>query len=267
MAPKAPDPPAAEEGGAEEEDPWAAQEWCCALVDALVLDTCAEIREKARTEAVVPYVVAGIAARMRGCVSGYFIDHDIGEPAIATASNWAAGAEPVPAPVDSWSRGAVPAKAKEVLQLYPEETPTEASSAVRRTSVPSSPRARTPNAPPGSGALTPGGKGDLFIAKPPPGAVDPKAGKKKVAPIVTASEKLKKRLDAEAREERERLERLQGELKGRHYTYDMRGNVIPMEEYSAERLPAFQQQPRLALGGAATRAAKGGRGGKGGAHP
>jgi len=83
------------------------------------------------------------------------------------------------------------------------------------------------------------------VAKPPPGYEPPP--KKTPAPIVTPAEKLKKRLETEARDEVERLERLKTDLKGREYTYDARGNIIVMEDMFPDRLPPFQQQPRLGL--------------------
>ena len=253
MAPKAP-PPADEPagGGDVEMDPWETQEVVCGLVEELVDLSLVEVKESERKKALVPFVVTDVSKSIRECVGLYFVDHDVGEPSLASASNWQCGDEPVPAPVDSWSRGAVKLREREQLpEAQPDVSPEApegsiAASTLRSTGSRQSPRARTPSGPGGAAA---DGKVPILVARPPPDRVDPNAGKKKVAPIMTAAEKLKKRLNAEAKEEVERLERLKADLKGREYTYDARGNVIVMEDMHADKLPAFQQQPRLALGG------------------
>ena len=310
-------PPEPTEEAVVELDPWETQEVVCGLVSELVDGALAEVKETERKAALVPFVVEDILQTTRQCIAVYFLDHDIGEPSLDTAPNWTAGEEPIPAPVDSWSRGAI-----QLCTSLPAETDGEeglaeeaASSALRSTgSRLQSPRARTPSGAPGSAP----GKGDtaadarapILIAKPKPDYVNPNAGKK-TAPIVTASERLKKRLDNEAKEEVLRLERLKADLKGREYTYDARGNVIVMEDMHpggwephgaifteaasfalhltaplpssrlrtacalltssrppalcafcalADKLPAFQQQPRLALTQGGPRKKKGGHG-------
>ena len=104
-------------------------------------------------------------------------------------------------------------------------------------------------------------KAPPFIAKPLPGTVIPKP--KKVAPIMTATERRLKRLDAEAREDAQRLEQLKLDLKGRDYTYDTHGTVIPMEDLHPDRLPAVQQ-PRPPGAACGRRRGSRGREGRGG---
>lgn len=256
---------------ADELDPWETQEIVCGLVDELIDLSLTEVKESARKKALVPYVVADVSSSIRQCMGLYFIDYDVGEPSLATASNWQCGDEPIPAPVDSWSRGAIKLREREQLPENEEEAAAEppegsvAASTLRSSGSRQSPR--RPGSAPGMGQTAADGKVPILIAKPPPDRVDPNAGKKKVAPIMTASERLKKRLDAEAREEVERLERLKADLKGRDYTYDARGNVIVMEDLHPDKLPAYQQQPRLALGGGGRQKKRGKEGAsKGGAR-
>ena len=228
-----PEPPPEPEPAAEEEsDPYESQDIACSILDDLVAGAFEAVAEKARRDAVVPYVVSSIEKQMRMCLDMYFIDHDIGEP--AGAANWSAGDEPTPVPIDLWSRGAV----KQLVQKPAEpDVPETASDAVARQ--PTTPRVRTPGAvsstygaPAGSGgAGDVGGKPQVLVIKPPEGYVPPKP--KKIAPIMTAAEKLQKRLAAEKREEEERLAKLQNDLKEREYTYDARGNIIVLEDNNA----------------------------------
>ena len=230
MAPKP--PPEPEPAAEEESDPYESQDIACSILDDLVAGAFEAVAEKARRDAVVPYVVSSIEKQMRMCLDMYFIDHDIGEP--AGAANWSAGDEPTPVPIDLWSRGAV----KQLVQKPAEpDVPETASDAVARQ--PTTPRVRTPGAvsstygaPAGSGgAGDVGGKPQVLVIKPPEGYVPPKP--KKIAPIMTAAEKLQKRLAAEKREEEERLAKLQNDLKEREYTYDARGNIIVLEDNNA----------------------------------
>ena len=257
------------------EEEWEAVEVVSSLVDDLVVGAEAALQAKELRAAVIPFTVADLLGKVEAAVTCYMIDHDAGEPEVATAPNWSAGAEPVPAVIDTWSRGAVPNK-----RAPPISQPAEGSSRMSegtRSEPPRSPRARSsqsersergervPDALP-----QPDPKGPVVVAKPAPGAVIAKP--KKAAPIVTATERRVRRLEAEAREEKARLEQLKAELKGRDYTYDAHANVIVMEEMSTDRLPAFQQQPRLGLSGQAggiqptSGKGKGGKGasGKGG---
>ena len=230
MSPKP--PPEPEPAAEEESDPYESQDIACSILDDLVAGAFEAVAEKARRDAVVPYVVSSIEKQMRMCLDMYFIDHDIGEP--AGAANWSAGDEPTPVPIDLWSRGAV----KQLVQKPAEpDVPETASDAVARQ--PTTPRVRTPGAvsstygaPAGSGgAGDVGGKPQVLVIKPPEGYVPPKP--KKIAPIMTAAEKLQKRLAAEKREEEERLAKLQNDLKEREYTYDARGNIIVLEDNNA----------------------------------
>ena len=245
MAPKP--PPEPEPAAEEESDPYESQDIACSILDDLVAGAFEAVAEKARRDAVVPYVVSSIEKQMRMCLDMYFIDHDIGEP--AGAANWSAGDEPTPVPIDLWSRGAV----KQLVQKPAEpDVPETASDAVARQ--PTTPRVRTPGAvsstygaPAGSGgAGDVGGKPQVLVIKPPEGYVPPKP--KKIAPIMTAAEKLQKRLAAEKREEEERLAKLQNDLKEREYTYDARGNIIVLEDNNA----GMQQteEERAGCGGA-----------------
>jgi len=247
-------------------DEWEAEEVVCGLVDDLVAGAEAELRAKELKAAVIPLTVSTLSATISDVVKCYFVDHDAGEPELKAASNWSVGAEPEPASIDSWSRGAVAVKRTEAPALAD-------GNLSARTSTP---RGKTPGSENGEGRAArvpdalpqPDPKAAMFIAKPEPGKVLFKA--KKGNPIVTQTERRLKRLDAEAREEVARLDRLKSDLKGREYTYDAHGHVIVLEDMAADKLPPFQQQPRLGLsgsgrgGGAASAAANGGKGGKGG---
>ena len=230
MAPKAAAPPPEPEVEAEEGDEWESQEVVCAVLDGIVAEAEAAIQEKRVHRKVVPHTVAAISTMMRAAIEGYFVDHDVGEPELAVAPSWEAGSEPIPALIDPWSRGAVPLRRSQPLPEWVEAAQT-APAPARSTLTP---RARTPQTNEAGASADPKA---IFVAKPPPGAVDPRATVKKSAPIVTASERLKKRLDAEAREEREKLERVKADLKGREYTYDARGNIILMENMAAGVCP------------------------------
>ena len=90
-------------------------------------------------------------------------------------------------------------------------------------------------------------KGPVFIVKLPPGTLIVKPEKK--PPVVTATEKLRRRLEAEAREERAKLAQLELDLKARQFVYAAPSNVIVLEEMQPDKLPAFQQQPKLGIAG------------------
>ncbi len=258
------------------EDEWESEEVVSSLVDELVVSAEEAIAQKALRAAVVPYTVDSVFAKMRAAIECRFVDHDAGEPEVASASNWSVGEEPVPALIDAWSRGAVPAKKPAPIS----QPAAESAGGSRSVSEPPrSPRAKTPlgsergERVPDSLPL-PDPKGPVFIAKPLPGQVVAKP--KKAAPIVTAAEKLRRRLDAEAREDKAKLAQLEQDLKARQFTYAAPSNVIVLEEMQPDRLPPFQQQPRLGLSGqppahapaaAPARAGKGakGKGAKGGA--
>ena len=105
MAPKAAEPPPPEEG-AGEPDPWETQEVVCGVLDGLFDDAFAQIQEKARRDALVPFVVGKIGGELRDLLAMHCIDFDIGEP--AGAANWSAGEDLLPPPIDQWSRGAIP---------------------------------------------------------------------------------------------------------------------------------------------------------------
>ena len=263
MAPKkgaeAP-PPEAAAPDPNAEDPWETHELVCGIIDDLVATSTSvkaedvaegalhphplavALREKELRAGAKAFTLNALEAHLLSALEVEFIDYDIGEP--AGASNWDVGEEPVPCPIDSWSRGALPIKAPKPVPSLP-PAPAEPPPKSPRRPGTSGSMGGAPSTAPGMGATGAGNKDPIFVAKPPEGYVAPVV--KKVAPIVTAAERKAKRLDAEAREERERLERLKADLKGREYTYDARGNIIVMEAMSADRLPAFQQQPRLGL--------------------
>ena len=264
---------------ADWEAAWDSEEFVGTLVEELIGSAEAQLKAKALTAATVPYTVDILASCIKSAVACHFVDSDAGEPELASASNWAVGAEPVPALIDTWSRGALPAKKPFV---HPAEAAAAAGNLSARTpsEAPRTPRSRTPGGSASGGERVPDAlpqpdpKAPAVVVKPPPGTVLPKP--KKVVPIVTATERRLKRLDAEAREEVRRLEQMKDELKGREYTYDTHGAVIVMEPLSTDKLPAFQQQPRLALSGqaggvaapaAAGRGGRKGKGGRGGAKP
>jgi len=231
------------------QDEWEAEEVVSALVDELVIGAESAIQEKALTAAVVPHTVASVFEKMRRAIECRFVDHDAGEELTSGATSWSAGDEPMPALIDAWSRGAVSSKKPAAIS----QAAAESAGGSRSVSEPpKSPRAKTPlgsergERVPDSLPL-PDPKGPVFIAKPLPGQVPAKP--KKVAPVVTSTEKLRRRLEAEAREEQAKLAQLKADLKGRDYTYGATGHVIVLEELSADRLPPFQQQPRLGLSG------------------
>ena len=148
MAPKP--PPEPEPAAEEESDPYESQDIACSILDDLVAGAFEAVAEKARRDAVVPYVVSSIEKQMRMCLDMYFIDHDIGEP--AGAANWSAGDEPTPVPIDLWSRGAV----KQLVQKPAEPTcrrrrRTRSRGSRRRRACARRARSRRRGAPAGSG--------------------------------------------------------------------------------------------------------------------
>ena len=258
MAPKAPPPAEPAAADAPTDDPMETHMIISALVDDLLTTTTSikpedvpadllhphplalALQEKELSEKAKSYTVNMLEKSMRAQLEMFYIDFDIGEP--EGAGDWSVGEEPTPCPIDSWSRGALKIIPPKPLPPPP-RTPSEAppKSPRRPSSRPTS-QGGAPSSEPLGG---PPAKEPIFVAKPPEGYVAPVV--KKVAPIVTAAERKAKQLAAQAREEVERLERLKADLKGREYTYDARGNIIVMEPMNADRLPAFQQQPRLGL--------------------
>jgi len=224
---------------------WEEEEVVAKLVDELVVGAELAIADKALLSSIVPFTVAKLLSKVRAAIEWEFIDNDIGEPELITAPSWSVGTEPSPALIDAWSRGAVPAK-------KPGPPISQLGKSADGSDPPRSPRAKTPLGSERGDRMPdalplPDLKGPVVIAKLPPGTLLPKP--EKVAPVVTAGEKLRRRLEAESREEHAKLSQLQADLKGRNYTYTAAGNVIVMEDVSADRLPAFQQQPRLGLSG------------------
>ena len=121
---------------------WEAEELVSGLIEELIGGAEAAVQAKALNAAVVPYTVANLMAKVTSAVECRFVDHDAGEPALATAPNWAPGAEPLPALIDSWSRGAVPAKKPFV---HPAEAAAAGNLSARTPSeAPRTPRSRTP---------------------------------------------------------------------------------------------------------------------------
>ena len=246
--PEPPPPPPPAPPATSWEDEWESEEVVSSIVDELVVGAEEVLAQKALRAAVAPFTADRIFAKMRAAIECRFVDHDAGEPELASAPNWKVGAEPVPALIDAWSRGAVPAK-------KPAPMSQPAGESLSSTDPPGSPRAKTPAGSVRGEARErvpdylplPDPKGPVFIAKLPPGTVIVKPEKK--PPVVTATEKLRRRLEAEAREERAKLAQLELDLKARQFVYAAPSNVIVLEEVQPDKLPAFQQQPKLGIAG------------------
>mmetsp|Transcript_27684 Transcript_27684/g.67128 ORF Transcript_27684/g.67128 Transcript_27684/m.67128 type:complete len:507 (-) Transcript_27684:269-1789(-) len=237
------------------------------MVEELLDLTHDSLRKKHIREATITHTATGIIEDITVMLAWHFNDCDPGEPSAASSATWRPDREARPAEIDSWSRGAVPARKSKAF------APLPAGSALavavgglgesRSTSVPprSPPRSatRAPSRPPTSTSnvrtedASPPVQSSLFIAKP---AVPP-VKKKKEPPLVTDSERRAAQLRAEQQEEHERMERMKAELKGKDYIYDNKGGLIPLEPYAPDKLPAYQQAPRIAVSEAAKPATKG----------
>lgn len=227
------------------------------LVELLVERAHAAAHQKRLSTRAVTVAVDSAARDMLSVVQFYFRELDEGEPMIHDDPSWRLDAEPQAVAIDTWSRGAVQLKTRATFELQfqePAQTPRE--SLPSRGSARS--RVRTPrNSRPVSrdpATDNPAAKKDdivhVFAKKAADSAESPEPiPRRKVdaQPIVTSEELTRMRREKQEKDIQDRLEQIKTELKGREYTSDANGAIIPIEPLRAERLPPYALMPRLAM--------------------
>jgi hypothetical protein len=183
----------------------------------------------------------------------FLLEPDLGEGDISRNPSWRADAEPVPAPLDAWSRGAIKLKEKKALGPRMLSPPASEAGSVHGGSRPSSSSSRRGSTskaggPPAApmGTVPEVNKQGIPVAKSrDPPSQDKAAGK--VEKLMTLSEEAHARKAVDEREDFRRLEELRSSMRGRDYTTDAAGNIIPVDSVVPERLPPYKLYPGIGL--------------------
>lgn len=195
------------------------------------------------------FSVARVMQDMAHVVDAAFLARSeaVGGPSGAA---WAAEEEPVPCAIDTWARGAVALKTKPKSRY--EEYQDEADVLRRSEGGPASVgsrRSRLTSRSKKSRGDTAASKPQLIErpSSPPPGA----SGGRPVSPSVAVraqalaemrakeaeAQKRAKEAEAAARLEKERHDKIAREIKGKDFTYDIDGTVMPVTNVNTSKLP------------------------------
>lgn len=220
-----------------------------AILDDVLENAMRELESRALGRRAVSAGVRMAVHEMTKALNVLLMDFDLGETDIVNDSTWRIDCEPVPSLIDSWSRGAVRAREKKELgPRIPSPPASEIGAGSQfggsRVST-SSRRGVTSRKSSGNDSMP-----SLPEKQGPPVARSrtlPQDRSRDSHTLMTPAEESAARRAADEREDQRRLEELRTSMRGKEYTTDAAGNVIPIENPNPERLPPYKLYPGIGL--------------------